>query len=273
MRISTLLLAPVMLVAAACGGSGGSSPETSADKNSTPVARPLPSVSDVLSMVYDNSYSVPDGFFVDDRASTPSSYTMHHVLDESGAFERCTNDFQQALAWEDTDNASRAVQGRFVGSVETDRYFEFARELSYEASIGNINDITSPGFGRVYKCSNTVRDGVDRSQHDGYAGQINARPLTDETVRVFTEYLWQFTFFPTARKKVLESYGEYDANSIERNLLLGFALSGGAQGCDRIEVVRWTFSADRISGETSKTWQLVDSFDARLVNGSPELCN
>ena len=272
MRISALILAPALAAIAACGGSGSStdSPNKPVDVAETPT---LPNVSDVLAKVYDPNYSVPDGFYVDDRASTPVSFTMHHVLDESGSFERCSDDFSEALAWEEADNASRAVQGRFVGTVENDRYFEFARELSYSSSIGNIGDIVSPGFARVFKCSNTERNGVDRNVLEGYAGQINARPLSGETVRVFAEYLWQFTFFPTARKKVLESSGSMTAQAYNRTLLLGFALSGGANGCDTIEVVEWNFSTDRETGSTSKSWQVVDTFSARLENGGPVLCN
>ncbi len=272
MRISALILAPALAAIAACGGSGSQtgSPEKTADSSATPT---LPNVSDVLSKVYDPNYSVPDGFFVDDRASTPVSFTMHHVLDESGDFERCSDDFAEALAWEEADNASRAVQGRFVATVENDRYFEFARELSYNASIGNVGDMVSPGFARVFKCSNTERNGVDRNVHEGYAGRINARPLTSETVRVFSEYLWQFTFFPTARKKVLESTGSVSADAINRTLLLGFAMSGGANGCDTIEVVEWRFSTNRQTGETRKSWRVVDTFSAALQNGGPVLCN
>ena len=272
MRISALILAPALAAIAACGGSESPTavPEKAAEVTATPA---LPTVSDVLAMIYDPNYTVPDGFFVDDRATTPVSFTMHHVLDNSGTFERCSDDFSEALAWEEADNASRAVQGRFVGTVENDRYFEFARELSYEASISNIGDIVSPGFARVFKCSNTERSGVDRNEHDGYAGRINARPLNDETVRVFTEYLWQFAFFPTARKKVLESTGTSNAQAINRRLLLGFAMSGGANGCDRIELVEWTFSSDRVTGETDKSWRLVDEFSARLQNGAPVLCD
>ncbi len=272
MRISALILAPALAAIAACGGSGSSTgtPDKTADVAATP---DLPTVSDVLAMIYDPNYTVPDGFYVDDRASTPVSFTMHHVLDDAGTFERCTDDFSEAMAWEDADNASRAVQGRFVGTVENDRYFEFARELSYDAAIGNIGDIVSPGFARVFKCSDTERNGVDRNEHNGYAGRINARPLNSETVRVFTEYFWQFSFFPTARKKVLASTGSTTADGISRRLLLGFALSGGANGCDRIELVEWTFESDRQSGETTKSWQLVDEFSARLQNGAPVLCD
>lgn len=274
MRISTLILMPLLALAASCGGGGGGdeAPKPAADVRTD--SKGLPSVSDVLTLVYDNTYQVPDGFFVDARASTPSSYTIHHILDETGSYELCTDDFSEARSWEDADNASRSVQGRFVAAVETDRYFEFARELSYTASIGNIDDITSPGFGRVYKCNNTSRIGVDRSVHDGYAGRINLRPLNSQIAKEFTEYLWQFAFFPTARKKVLDSYGSETATELRHTLLLGFAVTGaGGNDCDLVEVVEWAFTTDRATGHTNQSFDVVETYNARLVNGAPTLCN
>ena len=138
MRISAHWYVPLLALVASCGGGGSGEAAKPADAPVTVVEKALPSVSDVLALVYDNNYQVPADFFVDARASTAQSYTMHHGLDESRSFEMCTNDFATAQALEAADNESRAVQGRFVGTVETDRYFEFARELSYSASIGNI---------------------------------------------------------------------------------------------------------------------------------------
>ena len=273
MRISAHWYVPLLALVASCGGGGGEAPQP-AETSDVVVEKSLPSVSDVLSLVYDNNYQVPSDFFVDARASTPRSYTMHHVLDESGSYEMCTNDFATAQAWETADNQSRAVQGRFVGTVETDRYFEFARELSYTASIGNISDITSPGFSRVFKCSDTLREGVDRSVHSGFAGRINARPLNPERVREFTEYFWQFAFFPTARKKVLDTYSAVTPASLSHTLLLGFATTGaGSGGCDRVEVVEWAFTTDRTSGDTQNSFDVVATYDAKMVNGSPTLCD
>jgi hypothetical protein len=264
------MLLIIAALTTACGGSGSGVGNEPLREDAT-VSKPAMSVSDVLALMYDPNYSRPSSFYVDPRAQTAQSFTMHHVLDASGSFERCTDDFQQALAWEDADNASRSVQGRLVSTVETPRYFEVARELSYDASIGNVADITSPGFARVYKCSDTSRDGVDRTVTDGFAGRINARPLTADRIRTFTEYLWQFTFFPASRKKVLDSFGLPDTGALEHTLRVGFTTRAG--DCDRVEVVDWRFSVDPATGDVDKRWTVVDSFRAKLEDGSPVLCD
>lgn len=263
-----------MAIAAACGGSGpGNSPSATANSPSSAQSPAMPSNSRIAELIYDTSYSVPAGFYVDERANTDRSYTVHHVLDASSSFELCTNDYAEALAWEEADNASRSVQGYYVESYDNERYFEFVRELSYQDDIGNIDDITSPGFARVFKCSSTSRDGVDRSLLTGYAGQLNAHPLQQASVRVFAEYLWQFTFFPTSRKKVIDSYGSGTSETLEQTLVLAFATTQGVDRCDRIEVAKWTFSANRSSGEVSKIFTSERVFEARNDSGNVAVCD
>ena len=172
MKIKTKFLLPVLAIATACGGSG-SSTEPQPGAPGVQAAKSLPTNDEILDRVYDSSYSVPDDFFVDERASMTRSYTLHHVLDASNSFERCTDDLVVAQAWEEADNASRAVNGYYVTSYENDRYFEFARELSFNDDVSNIGDITSPGFARVFKCHHTNRDGVDRLLVNGYAGRMD----------------------------------------------------------------------------------------------------
>ena len=233
----------------------------------------MPPNSEIAALVYDSTYNVPDGFFVDERSDTDRSYTIHHVLDESSSFELCTDDYAEAMAWEEADNASRSVQGYYVESFDNERYFEFVRELSYQDDVGNIDDITSPGFARIFKCSNTNRNGVDRALLTGYAGALNALPLQQDSIRVFAEYLWQFTFFPTSRKKVIESYASSTPAVLEQTLVLAFATSQGLGNCDRIEVAHWTFSADRASGEVQKTFETSHFFEARNDSGSISICD
>ena len=273
MRISACLLMPFCILVVSCGAGGSDdSPKNSNSTSNITGARALPSDQDTIAKVFDPKYSVPTGFFVDERASTSQSYTVHHVMDESISYEVCSDDFDTAMALEAANNETRSVNGYYVGAYQNDRYFEFIRELSYEDDVGNIADITSPGFARVFKCSNTVRDGVDRSLLTGYAGTLNSRPLGNDTVRLFAEYLWQFSFFPQRYKKVLDSYSGWSSTSPSHTLLLGFATNQGDARCDLIEVVEWRFSANSSSGETTSRFDVVRTFEAEVVDGSPRLC-
>lgn len=273
MRRSARALPILAMLAATAGCSGGSSTATDSPVASAPPSQSqsLPPDEDIVAKVYDPDYSTPADFFVDERAGTAQSYTVHHVLDDAGNFELCSDDFETASAWESADNASRSVSGYYVGAYENDRYFEFIRELSYDDDVGNVGDLTSPGFARVFKCSSLSRDGVDRSQLEGFAGQINARPLDDERLREFAEYFWQFTFFPARHRKVLSSSSSVDGG-LRYTMLLAFAITQGSGRCDRIEVVEWSFSADAASGAVSSTFTTVRAFEAELTDGSPRLC-
>lgn len=271
------LLWPCTLALYACGGGGSAGtekPVTAAAPVSADAPAPyqLPGDLEIASLVYDPYYSVPDGFFVDERATTSSSYTIHHVMDDAGNFEVCTDDFATAEAWETADNDSRSVQGYYVGAYENDRYFEFIRELAYTDDVGNVSSPTSPGYARVFKCSNTSRDGVDRSARRGFAGVLNAAPRSAEDVRIFAEYLWQFSFFPARHKKVIDSVGNAGTASIDQTLVLAFAINQGTGRCDRIEVVNWAFRADRSTGRVDQSFDIVHAFEAQLDNGSPLLC-
>ncbi len=273
-RIRGLIrLLGIALIAVACKSE--QSPVTT-DFNEDPVQaqpqRPMPSNDEVLSKLYDPDYSVPDNFYVDERANTPGSYTVYHVKDESVSYELCTDDLSVATAWEEADNASRHVNGYFVGSTENTRYFEFIRELSYTDSVSNVDDLTSPGFSRVFKCSYVVRDGVDRSLLTGYAGTINARPLSDDLFREYVEYFWQFTFFNVRARKVLESFGTSSATHRQRILLLALATRQGDAQCDLVEVVAWTFTVDIASGQVESQFTTSQSFTAELVGGVPQVC-
>lgn len=274
MRRSARALPILAMLAATAGCSGGSSTATDSPVASAPPSQSqsLPPDEDIVAKVYDPDYSTPADFFVDERAGTAQSYTVHHVLDDAGAFELCSDDFETASAWESADNASRSVSGYYVGAYENDRYFEFIRELSYEDDVGSVDDLTSPGFARVFKCQSVSRNGVDRSRLEGFAGRINARPLDDERLRAFAEYFWQFTFFPARHRKVLSSQPVPAGGSPRHAMLLAFAISQGTGRCDRIEVAEWTFTADAVSGEVSSDFTIVHTFEADVVSGSPRIC-
>lgn len=226
----------------------------------------------IMERVYDTGYQHPNDFFVDERADTPRSYSVYHVKDESMSFELCVDNMDAAVQLEAIDNARRQVSGLYVETIETEQYFEVVRELSYPDSIGNIDELTSPGFARVFKCDFVDRAGVDRNLRDGYAGSLGTVPVTERDLRLFTQYQWQFTFFWPARKTVLDTYSTELDDAIKHTLLLAFRSYQGPDQCDLIEVVEWTFSADRTSGAIEKEFDSLYSFDARFVNGAAQKC-
>ncbi len=267
MKLSTLSLLPVLVISAACGGSGPS--DTAIPVTTQSVA--LPADGEILGKAYDSQYSVPPNFFVDERAATTRSYTVHHVLDASASYEVCTDDLVEAQALEDADNQSRTVSGYYVTSYENDRYFEFIRELSYTTDVGNIGEPTSPGYARVFKCNHTNRDGVDRGLVNGYAGKLNPGRLDPDALREFTEYLWQFTFFNVKAKKVIASYASDPG--LRHTLLLAFVINQGSDSCDRIDVAEWQFEANPASGEVTRRFETIRSIEASFAGGQPRLCD
>jgi len=253
---------------AACDGDKSAYSVTEAKLTS----RIIPSQEEIITALYDSGYAVPDTFFVDERVDTPETYSLYHLKDPSSSYELCTDDFDQARQWENTDNNERAVSGYYVGSYQNGKYFEFIRELNYPNGVGNVPGATSPGFARVFKCSNINRNGVDRNLRNGFAGILNERPLSLGTVREFSEYMWQFVFFETSQRKVLRTYSTELQTTLEHTLLLGFIVNQGTGRCDRIDVVDWIFSADTSNGQVSKEFLLLFSFEARVVDSVPELC-
>lgn len=268
MTIPLRWLLLVALVAAACSGSGSSGP----DAGNTVDRAVFMTDTDIAALVYDPAYSVPAGFFEDERAHTGRSYTLHHVLDASGSYELCTDDYGIASGWEEDDNATRSVQGYLVESYDNERYFEFTRELAYSDDLGNVDAMTSPGFAHVFKCSSTNRDGVDRGILSGYAGRLNARPLDAEAIRVFTEYLWHFAFFPATYRKVIDSHGRTTDSAYAHTLQLALATRQGTGRCDLIEVADWTFSVARDTGVVEKRFAIVRRFEARFEDGAIRIC-
>ena len=270
MNLQRFQLISIFLVLTAC--SGGASTGDSPAPNDIQPLKFIPSNEKIIAAIYDNTYTVPDDFFIDERADTLQNFSLYHVKDPSVSYELCTDDFAEALAWEEADNISRPVNGFFVSSYENEKYFEIVRELSFPNDIGNVPNDTSPGFARVFKCSSFNRNGVDRNLRNGYGGTLNTRPLSVDVVREFAEYLWQFTFFETANRKVLDSFSTERQDTFDHSLLLAFRVNQVFDRCDRVEVVDWVFSANKSTGEVTRDFRFLFSIDVQLVDGIPEQC-
>lgn len=265
--LGLLLSLPIIT---ACNTASTNTLET--DPENTPPLKLMLSSEEIMAAAYDNSYSVPPGFLVDERTNTPQSYTVYHVKDVSNSYELCTNELGEALAWEEADNLGRAVNGTYIGYYENIKYFEVVRELSFPNDIGNVGSDTSPGFARIFKCDYVNREGVDRNLRYGYGGKLNMRPMNASLIREFAEYLWQFAFFDSSKRKVLASFSVERPDSYDHTLRLAIVFNQGFEQCDRIEVVDWLFSADKSSGEVTREFRFLHALEAQLANGSPTQC-
>ena len=269
MKSIPMLIVVSLIGVTACNTESAESPEAPVSSQSAAI----PGDEIVMERVYDLLYQQPSDFFVDERADTPRSYTVHHIKDDSTSYELCVDGMDAAIQLEAADNAQRSVQGLYVETIETERYFEVVRELSYPDSIGNVAGVTSPGFARIFKCDFIDRVGVDRNLRNGYAGTFGTTPLTERIVREFTQYQWQFTFFWPAAKTVLDTYSTELDDSIEHTLVLGLRRDQGEGQCDLIEVVEWTFSADRVSGTIEKDFDTLYTFEAEYADGAARKCD
>ena len=72
---------------------------------------------------------------------------------------------------------------------------------------------------------------------------------------------------------MIDSYGHSTPATFEQTLVVAFATTQGVGNCDRIEVATWTFSADRASGEVSKTFTTDRFFEASNDNGTVSVCD
>ena len=96
--------------------------------------------------------------------------------------------------------------------------------------------------------------------------------MTPDSLRTFTEYLWQFAYFPNARRKVINSITIEQTPKAQQVLLLAFATRQGFDTCDLIEVVEWRFEVDLDSGVVHRSFVPLKRFEARLVDGEPGIC-
>lgn len=238
-----LYFALVAFIFAGCTGGGAQTEEL-------PI--PYPTREEVISLMYDPLYSVPDNFYTD-RPNVPRGYSLYHVKNAGNYFELCTNDENEALTWEDADNASRVIKGVFVEWSENDRYFQITRELDISGSTGNTG-LSEPGFARVFKCNYVNRDGVDRDNPNGYGGQFNAT-VNAQSVQNFVQYMWQWTFWWPTEAKVLRSYGTNDSHT----LLLSLR-TRQTSGCDLIQVLDWQWTFDS-TGQVERALYHVDRFE------------
>jgi hypothetical protein len=228
----------------------------------------------IAEQLYAGMPRVPAGFYVDTvpAGATGSIATTHLKNTDLGAasnaprYELCTDDMAQAIAWSETRTTSQGGYADLVETNTSNRMWELVRVPR--------SDVTARLRQRVFKCGYLDRAGSDLGAESGPAGTLKELPVSAAQLRTLAEYLWQFTAFNNADHVVLRSFGSGDAggtltHTIEMARLTRGALAGE---CDRIDVLRWTHSAEAATGALLRRLDTAQSFRARRDNGVVQLC-
>lgn len=240
-------LCGILVVLGGCGGGGESS--LPAPQGPAQVARPV-DLSDlqVANLLYSDRQRTPEGFALDPAPPGYGQVTTFHLA-------ACTDDWNTALAASEAAALAAPTYSDLVATVEEARYFEFGR---VPRTAGN--DYLRM---RVYRCA----------WYDPAAPRINARPLDAATVSAFAEYQWQYTSFNNFGQVVLERATRTTATAIEHTLDMAVLAGGaGGAGCDRIDVLAWTYGVAVADGAVSQDTQPLYSFSARFRDGAAALC-
>ncbi len=261
----------------ACGGGGNEAPSQAQTTPSAPTAMSAASVRavdltdiEIAQMLYSDHQRTPFGFSTDVAPGYPGYVATSHLKNTdltgsttSAQYELCADDWTVALAWSDQAAAAMSAS-TLVETNVTSRYHEFIR-LRAGSPQGYLRT-------RVYRCSYLDRSSTDLRTESSTAGQVNQRPFDASALRQLAEYLWQFTTYNNYGNAVLKSDGASTNSGLQHTLVIA-SLGGTANGCDRINVVAWTHSANSQTGALVRTKQTLWEFGAKRSAGLVELCN
>jgi hypothetical protein len=231
---------------------------------------------EIAQAVFGEKPRTPNGFSND---SKPSGYQYVSttqlknddidpaVTDSMPLHELCTDDWNQALQWSETNAQLEPTYADLVDTTTTDaRFFEFGRVRQGEPQF-YLRE-------RVFRCDYLNRDAANLRVTQGNAGQFNERPLTSAELQNLSEYLWQFTEYNNFGHAVLKSAGSSSAVALSHTLYIANVThSGISASCDRVEVIAWRHRVDTATGDLQLESQSLWSFGARQVAGITELCS
>ena len=274
-RLTTLLLVAAMITGMnGCGG-GDAAGSTGSSAPSAPNTTQQAADLATAQKIYAGTPRTPAGFYADPApvGVTGTVATTHLKNSDlagappgAAAFELCNDDLAQATAWSEGKSTFMGSYADLVDVTGNARYWELTRVPRADLSARLRH--------RVFKCSYVNRTGLDPAADSGPAGTLNQRPLDAASLRDLAEYLWHFTVFNNADHVVLDSAaGMAPSGSLAHAITMArLTRAAVSSDCDRIAVLRWTYSADTVSGALSRQLDTLQTIRARRVTGLVELC-
>ncbi len=268
MRLPFLLLVSMLMSVTACSVEPDAEVVDNA-KNSVDVNSDIA----IASALYLDRRT-PDGFYQEDYPDdlfTSLSHVKNTTIlapgDRAGlsVYELSSNDFVEAMSWDEQATAYQPLYSQLVDTIETDLYYQFTR---VNPDLPEFIDIS-----RVFKASAIDRSGVDRSDEEAeYQGKITLAVITAIDIKRVVEYLWTFSFSNNYSNAVLESYTtetENDFVHIMKQAKINFSHS---EDCDTVEINEVRYAVAKDSGLIWRDKVLLRSFLAKRNGSLVEVC-
>jgi hypothetical protein len=262
-----------MLLIAGCGGSSGGDDSSTSPASIAPPRAVEQSDLQIAAALYQGTARTPPEFYSEVSSSGHTTVATLHVkntdIDQSLAstaaeYELCTNDWNQALNWSESDALNSQQYSHLVATNDDERFFEFGRVQSGTPELYLQQ--------RIYKCAYLNRAAANLRAASGEAGQLNVRPLTSDELRRISEYFWQFTTYNNFGNVVLKSSGA-SASTLDHTLHIAHMVRAGmSASCDRVDVIAWRHRVDSATGALTLDVQTLWSFGARESAGVAQLC-
>jgi hypothetical protein len=258
-------LVALLALLASCGGTE-SGTGTAAVQASTVRSGITLTDTRIAELLYAGTPRVPADFF-DDAPPAGSGPVATYQLQNSqlgtaGArHELCTDDVNQARDWSNTVSGGAEP---LLSESTTGRYFEFQRQR-------NTTPVVTVRA-RVFRCAYADRSAVNLADVQGPAGALNLRPIDAAALRMFSEYLWNFSEYNNADNVVLASRGTPVNGSLEHEIVMAQLIRAGSGGCDRVSVSTWRHRVDVGSGAVVREWVPLWEFGARQGTGVVTTC-
>ena len=217
---------------------------------------------------------IPDGFYHENTSadlygslSHVKNTTILPIVDRAGlaVYELASNNFTEALAWDELTTVHQPLYSQLVANSETDLYYQFTR---VNPDLPELNDIS-----RVFKANMLDRNGVDRTNEDSiYQGRITQSIITAASIKHILEYLWTFSFSNNFGNAIMESYTEEMPNEFIHIMKLAKINFSHSDACDTVEMYEIRYTVARANGLIWKDKQLMRSFLTKRSGNTVEVC-
>lgn len=225
----------------------------------------------VIANVLYSDIRTPDDFYQEVETAGTFGSISHvkniNLLINDGLpdYELTSNDFVEAMDWDEQAAASQVLYDQLVDVSQTDLYFQFTRVNPTFPEILHSS--------RVFKADILDRFGVDSADEESvFKGRITKVGVTAADVKLIVEYLWMFTFSNNYRNAIVESYTVEGINEFIHTMTQAELNFSYSQSCDTIDLYEVSYTVSKATGNITRDKVLDSTFNAKLTNGVIDIC-